>query len=57
MLVAAGVDIDRTNEFNGDDALGWGEYVLDQERPGDPHVAAVTDLLRGLGLHPIGWGA
>jgi hypothetical protein len=57
MLVAAGVDIDRTNEFNGDDALGWGEYVLDQERPGDPHVATVTDLLRGLGLHPIGWGA
>jgi hypothetical protein len=57
LLVAAGADIDRTNEFNGDNALGWAEYVLDQERPGDPQVAAVRDFLRSLGSHPIVWGA
>lgn len=57
LLVAAGADIDRTNEFNGDNALGWAEYVLDQERPGDARVAAVRDLLRSLGSHPVVWGA
>ena len=57
LLVAAGADIDRTNEFNGDNALGWSEYMLDQERPGDPQVAAVRDFLRSLGSHPIVWGA
>ena len=57
LLIAAGADIDRTNDFNGDNALGWAEYVLDQERPGDPRVAAVRDLLRSLGSRPIVWGA
>ena len=49
LLVAAGADIDRTNGLNGDNALGWAEYVLARERPGDAGVAAVRDLLRGLG--------
>ena len=53
VLVAASADIDRTNEFNGDNALGWAEYVLDQERPGNPQVTAVRDFLRNLGSHPI----
>ena len=57
LLVAASADIDRTNEFNGDNALGWSEYVLDQERPGNPQVTAVRDFLRNLGSHPIVWGA
>ena len=57
LLIAAGADIDRTNDFNGDNALGWAEYVLDRERPGDTRVAAVRDLLRSLGSHPVVWGA
>lgn len=57
ILIAAGADIDRANDFNGDNALGWAEYVLARERPGDSRVAAVTDLLRSLGSHPIVWGA
>lgn len=57
LLVAAGADINRTNEFNGDNALGWAAYVLDQERPGDARVAAVRDLLRSFGSHPVVWGA
>jgi len=56
LLIAAGADIDRPNDFNGDNALGWAEYVLSQERPGDAGVAAVTDLLRSLGSHPRVWG-
>ena len=57
LLVAAGADIDRTNDFNGDNALGWAQYVLDRERPGDTGVAAVRDLLRSLGSRPAVWGA
>lgn len=57
LLIDAGVDIDRPNEFNGDNALGWAQYVLERERPGDPGVTAVRDLLRSLGSRPIVWGA
>jgi hypothetical protein len=57
LLIAAGADIDRRNDFNGDNALGWAEYVLARERPGDTGVAAVRDLLRGLGSRPAVWGA
>jgi len=56
LLIAAGADIDRPNEFNGDNALGWAQYVLERERPGDPGVTAVRDLLRTLGSCPIVWG-
>ena len=56
LLVTAGAQIDRTTEFNGDNALGWAEYVLAQERPGDLGVAAVADFLRGLGSRPVVWG-
>jgi Ankyrin repeats (3 copies) len=56
LLIAAGADIDRTNDFNGDNALGWVEYVLARERPGDTRVAAVRDFLRSLGSHPAVWG-
>lgn len=56
-LVAAGADIDRRNDFNHDNALGWAQYVLDQERPGDPGVTAVVEYLRGLGSRPAVWGA
>jgi hypothetical protein len=57
LLIAAGADIERRNDFNRDNALGWAQYVLDQERPGDPGVTAVRDLLRGLGSRPAVWGA
>jgi ankyrin repeat protein len=57
LLVARGADIDRTNDFNRDNALGWAEYVLERERSGDAGVAAVRDLLRSLGSHPAVWGA
>ena len=57
LLIAAGADIDRRNDFNGDNALGWAEYALEQERPGDPGVAAVRDYLRSLGSRPAVWGA
>ena len=57
LLVEAGADIDRTNDYNGDNALGWAEYVPARERPGDTRVAAVTDYLRSLGSHPAVWGA
>lgn len=57
LLIAAGADVDRTNDFNGDNALGWAEYVLERERPGDAGVAAVRELLRSLGSHPAVWGA
>jgi hypothetical protein len=57
LLVAAGADVDRRNDFNGDNALGWAEYVLARERPGHPGVAAVRDHLRGLGSVPAVWGA
>lgn len=57
LLIAAGADIDRPNAFNGDNALGWAEYVLSEERPGDTGVAAVRDLLRSLGSRPRVWGA
>lgn len=56
LLIAAGADIDRPNEFNGDNALGWAEYVLAEERPGDAGVVAVRDVLRGLGSRPLVWG-
>lgn len=46
LLIGAGVDIERTNDFNGDNAVGWAECALEQERPGDTGVAAVRDLLR-----------
>jgi ankyrin repeat protein len=57
LLIAAGADIDRPNDFNGDNPLGWAQYVLDCERPGDPGVTAVRDLLRSLGSRPIVWNA
>jgi hypothetical protein len=57
LLIAAGADIDRRNDFNRDNALGWAEYALAQERPGDPGVIAVRDYLRSLGSHPAVWGA
>ena len=57
LLVAGGADIDRRNDYNRDNALGWAEYVLAQERPGDPGVAAVRDYLRSLGSRPAVWGA
>ncbi len=57
LLVAAGADIDRRNDFNRDNALGWAQYVLDRERPGDPGVTAVRDYLRSLGSRPAVWGA
>jgi hypothetical protein len=56
LLIAAGADIDRRNEFNGDNAVGWAQYVLDEERPGDARVTAVRDYLRGLGSRPAVWG-
>lgn len=56
LLIAADADIDRRNDFNGDNALGWAEYVLSEERPGHPGVAAVRDLLRSLGSQPAVWG-
>jgi hypothetical protein len=56
-LVAAGADVDRRNEFNRDNALGWAQYALDRERPGDPGVTAVRDFLRELGSVPAVWGA
>jgi Ankyrin repeats (3 copies) len=57
LLIAAGADIDRRNDFNGDNALGWAEYVLARERPHHPGVTAVRDLLRTLGSRPAVWGA
>jgi hypothetical protein len=57
LLIDAGADIERTNDFNRDNALGWAEYVLERERPGDAGVAAVRDLLRRLGSRPAVWGA
>jgi hypothetical protein len=57
LLVAAGADIDRRNDFNRDNALGWAQYVLDRERPDDPGVTAVRDYLRDLGSRPAVWGA
>jgi hypothetical protein len=56
LLIAAGADIDRPNDFNGDNAVGWAQYVLEQERPGDPRVIAVRDFLRSLGSVPLVWG-
>ncbi len=56
LLVAAGADIERRNDFNGDNAVGWAQYALEQERPGDPGVTAVRDYLRGLGSRPAVWG-
>ena len=57
LLVAAGADVDRRNDFNRDNALGWAQYALEQERPGDPGVTAVIEYLRGLGSRPAVWGA
>jgi hypothetical protein len=57
MLVAAGADIDRRNDHNGDNALGWAQYVLERERPDAAGVAAVRDFLRGRGSRPAVWGA
>ena len=57
LLVAAGADIDRRNDYNRDNALGWAEYALEQERPDDPGVVAVRDYLRSLGSRPAVWGA
>jgi hypothetical protein len=56
LLIDAGADIDRANDFNGDNAVGWAQYVLDQERPGEPGVTAVRDLLLSLGSRPLIWG-
>jgi hypothetical protein len=55
LLIDAGADIDRTNDYNRDNAVGWAQYVLDRERPGDPGVTAVRDLLQSLGSRPIVW--
>jgi hypothetical protein len=57
LLIDAGAEIDRRNQLNGDNAVGWTEYVLARERPGDPRVAAVRDYLRSLGSRPAVWGA
>jgi ankyrin repeat protein len=57
LLVDSAADIDQTNDFNRDNALGWAEYVLERERPGDAGVAAVRDLLRSLGSQPAVWRA
>jgi hypothetical protein len=57
LLIAAGADIERRNELNGDNAVGWAEYVLARERPGDRGVIAVRDLLRRHGSRPAVWGA
>lgn len=57
LLVEAGADVDRRNDFNGDNALGWAEYALARERPGHPGITAVRDYLRGLGSRPAVWGA
>ena len=57
LLIDAGAEIDRRNQFNGDNALGWAEYVLARERPGDRRVRAVRDYLRSLGSEPAVWGA
>lgn len=56
LLVAAGADVDRRNDFNGDNAVGWAQYALERERPGDAGVIAVRDYLRGLGSRPAVWG-
>ena len=56
LLVAAGADVERRNDFNGDNAVGWAQYVLDRERPGDAGVTAARDYLRGLGSRPAVWG-
>ena len=56
LLVAAGADVDRRNDFNRDNAVGWAQYALERERPGDPGVIAVVDYLRGLGSMPAVWG-
>lgn len=56
LLTAAGADPDRRNDFNGDNAVGWAEYALACERPGDGGVIAVRDHLRGLGSRPAVWG-
>jgi hypothetical protein len=56
LLIAAGADADRRNDFNGDNAVGWAQYALERERPGDPGVIAVRDFLRGLGSRPAVWG-
>jgi ankyrin repeat protein len=56
LLLDAGADIEHTNDLNGDNAVGWAEYVLARERPGDPAVIAVRDLLRDLGSRPAVWG-
>jgi len=56
LLVAAGADVDRRNDFNRDNALGWAQYSLERERPGDPGVIAVIEYLRGLGSRPAVWG-
>jgi hypothetical protein len=57
LLVEAGADVDRRNDFNGDNAVGWAEYALARERPGDPGVTAVRDYLRSRGSRPAVWGA
>jgi hypothetical protein len=57
LLVAAGADVERRNDFNGDTAVGWAEHVLAHERPGHPGVTAVRDHLRGLGSRPAAGGA
>jgi Ankyrin repeats (many copies) len=56
LLIAAGADIERRNDLNGDNAVGWAEYALARERPGDPGVTAVRDLLRDHGSRPAVWG-
>jgi ankyrin repeat protein len=57
LLVAAGAAIDRTNDFNGDNAIGWAGYVLERERPGHAGVAAVREFLESRGSRPVVWGA
>ncbi len=57
LLVAAGADIDRRNDYNRDNALGWAQYALERERPGDPGLTAVRDFLLSIGSRPAVWGA
>ena len=42
--------------FSGDNAVGWAGYCWNGSGPADAGLAAVRDLLRSLGSHPVLWG-